>query len=851
MLRVALKGLAGRKLRSALTAFAIVLGVAMVSGTLILTDTIENGFDSVFSESYKSSDAVVSARDEFGEAQSGPGGFPAGVLDDIRARDDVGAAAGSVVDQAKLLDRDGDVLGRSGMPSMAFGIDPTAEGLNPLRLAEGSWPRDGREVAIDAATARDEGYDVGDGISVVANGPARELRVAGLVEFGGGQSLGGSSITVFDLATAQEVFDKAGRLDLVRVAARDGVSSEELVAQLRPELPSGAQVRTGEAQAASESADTSAGTDFLRYFLLAFGGIALFVGSFVIANTLSITIAQRTRELATVRTLGGSRRQVLTSVIAEALVVGVLASIVGLFLGLGLAEGLNALLVAIGLEMPSSGTVFATRTVIVSLVVGVLITLVASVRPAVRATRVAPIAAVREGSVLPPSRLARFGLPISLGVVAVAVATLSFGVFGGEMSAGARLGLSALGSILMFIGVALVAPRLVKPLASILGWPATRFGGPAGRLARANAMRNPSRTASTAAALMIGLALVTFVGILGHGLRSTFVDSVDELFVADYAVTAESGFAPLSPKTQTAVAEAPGVKTVSGVRSGPGRIDGEDVYLSAVDADIAPVIDMRWHEGSDAVPAGLGRDGVFVTREWAADENLRVGSKLELETPTGVTLPLTVEGIWEEPKGGSPFGNLTISHAAFDRAFPRPRNDYTFVNMEGGVTAANTAALEQRLAAFPDAKLQTRDEFKDAQVGQLAQVLNVLYVLLALSVIVSLFGIVNTLVLSVFERTRELGMLRAVGMTRRQVRAMIRQESIVTALLGATLGIAVGIFLAALVARALAEEGFAFVIPIGTLGLFVVAAILVGLVAAILPARRASRLKPLEALQYE
>ncbi|MDQ3849430.1 MAG: ABC transporter permease, partial [Actinomycetota bacterium] len=438
-----------------------------------------------------------------------------------------------------------------------------------------------------------------------------------------------------------------------------------------------------------------------------------------------------------------------------------------------------------------------------------------------------------------------------VAVTALAVAILAFGVFAGGLATPTRLVASGLGAILLFVGVTLLAPRLVQPLASVLGWPATRIGGPAGELARRNAMRNPSRTASTAGALMIGLALVTFVGILGQGLRSTFVDSVDELFVADYALTAERGFAPLSPDVQQAVARVPGVRAVSGVRTGQAKIAGEDVAVTAVDANAARTIDIRWHEGTDAVPAQLGRSGAFLTRDWAEDHRLDVGSPLEVATPTGATLRLTVKGIWEEPLGGSPFGDLTLSHAAFAEGFPQPRNDFAFVNLEGGVTPANTAKLERMLAAFPDAKLQTREQFKDAQVAQLARMLNVLYVLLGLSVIVSLFGIVNTLVLTVFERTRELGMLRAVGMTRSQVRRMIRHESIVTALLGAALGIAAGIFLAALVTQALAEEGFAFALPLGSLALFVLAAIVVGIVAAILPAQRASRLNVLEALQDE
>ena len=674
MRRVALRGLASRKLRSLLTAFAIVLGVAMVSGTFVLTDTIDSGFDTVFSESYEGADAVISPETEFGRQAAGSGGFPASVLEDVEALPSVAEAAGSLRDSARLIGRDG-----SG------------------------------QIAIDRRTFDDEGLALGDAISATARGPVQEFEIVGVVELGSLESLGGATISVFDLATAQELFAKEDVVDQIQLAAAEGVSAEALVAEVRGELPATLDVQTAAAQVETESEDTSAGLGFLRYFLLAFAAIALFVGSFVIANTLSITIGQRTRELATVRTLGASRRQVLWSVVLEALVVGVLASIVGILLGVGLALGLNELLAAAGIELPTSGLVLETRTIVVGLVVGIGITLLASIRPALRATRVPPIAAVREGSVLPPSRFARFGLPASLTLTAGAIALLLVGSLGDGLSAAPRLLAIGLGVILLFVGIALVAPRLVRPLASALGWPGTRIAGAAGRLARANAMRNPARTASTASALMIGLALVTLVAILAQGLRSTFVDSVDQLFVADYAVVAEGGFNPLTPEVEEALAQAPGVEAVSGVRSGSGRIAGEDVGVSAVPGNIAETVAIRWDEGSDAVPGALGEDGAFVTREFADERDLELGSPLEIETPTGETLALAVEGIWEEPKGGSPFGQVAVSHEAFDPVFPEPRNDFTFVNVAGGITADAEAGLETALADFPDAKVQTRD----------------------------------------------------------------------------------------------------------------------------------------------
>jgi putative ABC transport system permease protein len=525
---------------------------------------------------------------------------------------------------------------------------------------------------------------------------------------------------------------------------------------------------------------------------------------------------------------------------------------VGLFLGLALAELLNALFVSFGIDLPKSETVFATRTIVVSLLVGIIVTLLASLRPALRATRVPPIAAVREGSILPPSRLARLGLPTALVVLALAIALLAYGVFADDIGTANRLLALAAGTLLLFVGVTLLAPRLVRPLASILGWPAARAGGAAGALARENAMRNPGRTASTAGALMIGLALVTFVAVLGQGIRSSFEDAVDELFVADYAVSGENVLEDtLTPAAEKAARRAPGVEAVSGIRTGEGRAFDETAAVSGVDRELSEVIELDWVQGSDSVPARLGRDGAFLTEELADDHELRLGSRFALQTPTGRTLNLRVEGIFDEPSGGSPFGGYTISKSLFDDSWPTPENGFTFLNIRGGVSDANTEVLEEAVRDFPDAQVLTASEFKEESLGPLNDVLNILYVLLGLSVLVSFFGIVNTLVLTVFERTREVGMLRAVGMHRRQVRRMIRHESIVTALIGAALGIAVGLFLAFLVTRVLEDEGVPFALPFGSLVLFVVAAIVVGILAAIVPARRASRLNILRALQYE
>jgi putative ABC transport system permease protein len=851
MIRVALKGLLGRKLRATLTAFAIVLGVAMISGAFVLTDTLGKTFDGIYRESYSASDAVISSEEatNTGDDTSEAPPFSAAVLSRVESLPGVRLAQGSIEDQARLVNANGKPIGAAGNGT-AMGVDPSADqSLNPLQLVGGQWPRGDGQIAIDKATAEKQHFELGETVGAFADGPVHRYRISGIVRFGSVDSIGNATITVFDLATAQRLFDKRGKFDLIRVQAKEGVSDPELLRQIRPLLSATTQVKSAAGQASSDSNDTQAGMNLVKYFLLGFGGIALFVGSFVIANTLAITVAQRMRELATLRTLGASRRQVLGSVVLEAVVVGIIGSIVGLLLGLGIAAGLKALLDATGFELPSGGIVFATRTIIVSLAVGTLIAVLASLRPALRATRVEPIAAVREGAVMPRSRFARWALPTAAAVVAAAVALFSYGVFADGVEIKARLLALVAGVLLLFVGVSMVASRVVRPLAFLLGTPGARLGGTAGRLARQNAVRNPARTASTAAAVMIGLALITFVAVVGQGFRSSFTSSVNELFVADYAVTA--GNNPLTNKAAQAAAKAPGIEVVSEIRTAKAKRAGKSVSVNGVDGNLTKVVDMAWSSGSSSVPAQLGRDGAFIKDRYADDHSLKVGSPLTMTTPTGKTLRLHVKGIFDEPKGGSPFGEVAISKTTFDDSFANHDNEWTLLNIRGGPSDENSARLDQALAAFPNAEIETRDEFKNGQLHNLKRSLNILYLLLGLSVVVSMFGVINTLVLSVFERTREIGMLRAVGMTRRQVRRMVRHESIVTALIGAALGIGVGIFLAGLTSLALSQYGVVFALPYKSLAAFVGVAIVAGMLAAILPARRASRLNVLEALQYE
>ncbi|HLH15406.1 MAG TPA: ABC transporter permease, partial [Solirubrobacteraceae bacterium] len=703
MSRVTVKGLLGRKLRAALTAMAIVLGVAMVSGTYILTDTIKSAFGTVFTQVYKHTDVVITAKSAIGEESGNerggaPPAFSESLLSRVRALKGVEQASGGISASAQLVGREGKVLSVGGSPGLAFSIHPHGtQRFNPLSIVAGAWPAGPGEVAIDANTAERHHYTVGQSIGVVARGPEQRMRIAGIVTIGGVSSLGGSTMAIFDFPYAQRLFGLQGKLDSISIAARHGYTPAQVLREVRPLLPRNAQARTGEAQAQQATKETNGFLSIIQDFLLAFAGVALFVGSFVIANTLSITIAQRTRELATLRTLGATRRQVLRSVLLEAFVIGLLAAVVGLFLGLALAKGLNSLFSSLGIDLPQASTVFATRTVIVSVLVGVGITMLAALRPAIRATRVPPIAAVREGALLPPSRFERFGTPVAILTVATAVALMLVGLFVTSLSTAPRLVLIGVGAAAVFIGVGMLAKILVPPLASVLGWPSTRIAGTAGRLARANAMRNPTRTASTASALMIGLALVTLVAVLAAGLKSTFESSVDEVFHADYALTATNDFSPISTASAEAVGRVPGVQVVAGVRAGDGSAFGEKTSVTGVPPSIGRVIAVKWKAGSPATPAELGHSGAFVSKGFAEGNHVHVGSHVSVETPSGSFMELTVRGIFTAPKGGAPYGEVTISAARFDAEYQNPQNVYTFIDVAGGATPANTRALQAAL----------------------------------------------------------------------------------------------------------------------------------------------------------
>jgi putative ABC transport system permease protein len=847
---IALRGLWGRKLRTILTGFAIVLGIATISGTFVLTDSITHAFNTIFSNIYNGTDASITGKSAVSEnATTDLPPFNESLLAKVKALSTVQAALGGVGGTANLIGSNGKVISFGGAPHLGFSVDPTQARFNSLSLVEGNWPK-ANEVVIDRATANKKHIQVGDTLRIEAEGAATPFKVAGLVKFGSsGLSLGGATLAGFELASAQRLFDKVGKLDQIRVARKSNVSEDELLAQLRTVLPPQTQVRSGASQAETDASDVNSFTSFLQKFLLSFGFIALFVGAFVIANSLSITITQRTREFATLRTIGASKKQVRRSVMLESFVIGTLASVTGLFLGLGLAKVLFWLFGQFGFTLPNTGLLFKPRTIIVSLLVGIVVTMIASMRPARRATRVPPIAAVREGATLPPGRFAKYR-PIGSALLAVlGFLLLALGMWGAH-GTGKVLLFMGLGAVMVFFGVALFSAQLIRPISAVLGVPGDRLAGAPGILARENATRNPQRTGANAGALMIGITLVTLVTMLATSIRASFFGAVDKIFAADYAITAENNFDLIPASIGEAIRKEPGVHNVVAVRVGDMRIFGSKNTLSGIDPGGSKTFTLDWTEGDQSVLDRIGPRDAITDKDYAKKHNLTLGSKVQILVPSGERPTFRIAGIFDPPSGGSPFnGPLTISTVAFDKLYTAPQDQFVFFNVNGGANKANDLKLEKALAGYPNAKVQNRDEFKKNQAAFLGDILNILYVLLALSVIVSLFGIVNTLVLTIFERTRELGMLRAVGMTRWQVRWMIALESVVTALIGAVIGIALGIVLAVLLI--VRVDFLVLSWPVTSLFVFALVAIIAGVVAAIFPAQRAARLNVLEALQYE
>jgi putative ABC transport system permease protein len=846
--KATLKGLLAHKFRLAATALAIVLGVSFVAGTFVLTDTIKASFDDLFKQVTQGVDVAVRSQETFGGFDTGEvrDPMPAALLDKIKAVDGVRVAEGTVTGYAQLVGKDGKAVTTGGAPSLGVSFSKDNQFTAGSTIRSGRLPTEPTEMAIDAKTAEDTGYKVGDQVKVLFQGPARSFTISGIIGFGDADNLGGARLVGFDLATAQEVMNREGRFDEIDAAAQAGVTPEQLRDRIRAAVDPKYEVLTGEELAADQAAainDTIG--RFLGTALLAFAFVALLVGAFLIFNTFTIIVAQRTRELALLRCLGASRRQVMTSVLVESFIVALVASLVGLGLGVLIANGLRALLSTfLGADIPATGIQFLPRTVIVSLVVGLVVTVLAALLPALKATRVPPVAALQPETAFAPTGFRKRRIVLGVLVTAVGVALLLAGLFRSE---GNRLVNVASGAVVVFFGVAILSPLIARPLARVIGWPFARAFRLPGTLARQNAMRNPRRTASTAAALMIGLALVSFVSIFAASIKASTTKTLEDTVSADY-ILMNDNFQPFSPEAAQRLAEQPELGAVAGVRIGPWKLNGAGKTVQGVDpAAYEQVVRTEVTAGnlSDLASGGLGvKDTVAKANGWTVGENV------PMEFPRTGVEQVPVRAIY---KDNSLNGDFLLGLTTYERAFADQADLEILVKAAPGVApAASRAAVDRVMADFPNVTVRDQAEFRDEQARQIDQIINLFYSLLGLAILIALFGIVNTLGLSIFERIRELGLLRAVGATRSQLRSMIRWEAVIIAVLGAVLGLAVGVFFGWTIVRALASQGITeFSLPGGQLVGFVLAAAIAGILAAVLPGRRAARIDVLRAITTE
>src|SRR5215207_7614143 len=847
MVRMALRGLLARKLRSALTGFAVVIGVAFVSGTFIFTDTINASFTDLFERVSRGVDVDVTPKQvvegDFG-GRTLP--LPDGTLAKVQAVDGVEVAQGNLETEVSICDDKGERVGGNGPPTVLFTHGD--ERFDPYTYVDGGPAEEPGQMTMDQATAEKGGWEVGDKVLVAGRAEAKPYEVVGIGKIGDQSSLGIGSLTM-PLSEVQEIAQQPGQITEVVVAAEGGTSPEELKARIARAVGDTAVVRTGKEQAEETAGDINESLGFLTTALLIFAGIAVFVGGFLIFNTFAVTVAQRSREFALLRTLGASRRQVLQSVIVETLIIGFAASVLGILGGLILAPGLRGLLASFGLELPSTGTVIEARTVIVGLAVGMIATLVSGFIPARRATHVQPVEAMREAETPGTRQVSRKRVATSAAVVTLGFAALLLGLFGG-LSGGGAAGMTGLGMVVIIFGVALLAPVLVRPLARLLGRPFER--SVAGRLARENAERQPQRTAITASALMIGLALVVFTAIFAAGLSSSIDKVIDEqLSRSSLIVTHDDGFSPVPSAVGEALRDVPGVDTVSPMRFDEANVKGggDSVPASGVEpSTITQLFQPEFASGDVQTLASLRDDQMLADETYANEHGFKVGDTVQVTTPTGATIGYELAGLYDNQVGM--LGQFVVTNASMSKDWNQPDDAFILVSGQGQPDELEQAAAEA-LKPFPVAKAQTLAQFKDDQAAQVNQLLGLVYALLSLSVIVALLGIVNTLALAVHERTRELGLLRAVGMSKSQVRAMVRMESVITALIGAMLGLVLGIVFAVIVSRPLADEGFVLTFPIVTLIVMAILAALAGVLAAIPPARRAAKVDVLRAVTTE
>jgi putative ABC transport system permease protein len=839
--RVTVRSLLARRLRLVLTASAIVLGVTFVTGTLVLTDTLNRTFDTLIGTAYQHVSFEVRGKAAFnndtaaavnGTADRKP--VPEAVAAAVRRVPGVAYVDGSVSGYAQFVS-DGNAVGDAGS-ALGFSFDPDRQ-LSSVRLVDGRAPTAAADVVMDRGTATRDHFKVGDRVRVLLGTSPQTFTVTGIVTFGNADNLAGTTLAGFSLSTAQALFKARGHYDTINVLARPGADDLSLQRAIARVLPAGVEVVSGQAVAGELSSAVSSALSFLSTALLVFALISLFVGAFTIFNTFSITVGQRTRELALLRVVGAGRRQVFASVLGEAALLGVGASVIGLGLGVGAAAGLRALLGAFGVTLPPAPLVFEARTVAVAIAVGVGVTMISAIGPARRAVRIVPVEALADHREDDGESLRR--RVFTGGLVAIC----GIGALVAGLTTPAIL-LVGIGAAAVFVGAGMLAPILAGPVSGTLGRPLAALLGTPGRLGRENSMRSPRRTAQTAAALMVGMALVSAIAVLGASLSKSAIGNLDNAVSADYIITGpSSGF---STSVASSVAGIPGVGTVTTVYKGQFEVRGSVSGLGAVTpADLSRTVHLALTAGSGS-PA-LAAGDLLIDTTTASAKHLSVGSVLPVTFAQTGSSTMTVGGIF---KANPLIGSYLVGTGFFLSHFDNPLPVAVLIRTQPGAGAGGVgAAVNRYLDAYANVGLQTREQFERSQQATVNQELGLVYVLLALAVVIALIGIVNTLMLSVFERTHELGLLRAVGIKRRQVRAMIRSEAVIVALFGAVIGVIMGAGLGVAFAASLGQQGITEIaVPWVELVGFLVLSAVLGLGAASWPARRAAGLDVLTAI---
>lgn len=843
MFRLALKNVLHRKLRFVLTAIAVALGVAFVAGTYMLTDTMHAAFTTFFTSADSKIDLAVDSPSKLSSSVASWGDrqpLPEAMVNTVRGVNGVAAAEGMVQGSAQIVDKQGKVITTTGAPTLGMSTIQNAD-LDTLTLRSGRRPTGGGEIAIDAQTARTHDFHVGDQVRILFPTGSGTFTLVGIFGVGSLDSMAGATVVTFDLPIAQRVLGKEGVVDSILVKAHPGADVSQLQTAVQKAVGSDYEVLTGQQVADNTTKAIDTGMGFFLTMLLVFSSIAIFVGAFIIYNTFAVVVVERTRELGLLRSIGASTGQLVGSIVTEAAVVGVVASVAGIALGAGVCIGLTSLFSASGMELPPAPLQITLRTVLVSLLVGVLVTMVASLGPALRIRKLSPVQALVAGLAAPgpmPWRRIAIGTVMTL----VGLAGVINGAF---VQSDNSLLFIGVGALVLFLGVAQLSPLIARPVARVAGWPIAKLFGLPGRLGRENAMRSPVRTARTASALMIGMALVSFVAIYGASLKASTGAMIDRLVAGDYVLTGTNQYAGFSPDAVNALRLLPQVDRVGEIRGGYAELNGKLVGVGGT--QVAEMLDVTNLTVVSGNIRGLDT-GASIAIGSSVAGGLHDGDTLTLSFDKVGVRRLPIAAIYDDSKGS--VGQYLVGMDTFQSVFGQQLDMMAIVKAKTGVPATQVnAALTKALSPYPNVKLEDRATFRQSTMNSIDQLLTLLYALLVLAVVIALLGIVNTLALSTIERVRELGLLRAVGMGRRDVRAMVRCEAVIVAFLGAVVGLVVGVLLALVALNALADKGLGVIeLPWVQLVVFLVVGALAGILAAVLPARRAARVDVVRAI---